>query len=315
MNPLLLIVGFLGSGKTTFLRHVLPEFKARGLVPSVIINDYQNAWVDAALIAELAEAVHPISGSCVCCGSREELLDALAALVLTERSVVVVETNGTTDAEEIVEVLSLDGRTACLMLPMQLTLVDAKRWQKRYWHNGLERTQVCGASHLVFSRRDQVTSQRLDEVMASVLESNGRAKITSPSELAAELVTIVEMGNQMSPRTVRTIETNGLNSHPHMHHDPNQYHFAAMEAVLPPLVSEASLRRFLQELPAEVLRVKGLVVLKEFPDKVYSFQKVGGDDNDILLLPLRRKISFPPVAIFIGPSLPEDDIRACVAAL
>lgn len=46
--PLILVVGFLGAGKTTFLRELLPLLEARGLEPFVIINDYANAKVDAS---------------------------------------------------------------------------------------------------------------------------------------------------------------------------------------------------------------------------------------------------------------------------
>ncbi len=43
MTPLVVIVGFLGSGKTTFLKSLLPELKSQRVAPRVIINDYQNA--------------------------------------------------------------------------------------------------------------------------------------------------------------------------------------------------------------------------------------------------------------------------------
>ncbi len=47
MTPLVLLVGFLGAGKTTYLRALIPALTAEGLQPHVIINDYQNARVDA----------------------------------------------------------------------------------------------------------------------------------------------------------------------------------------------------------------------------------------------------------------------------
>ena len=59
MPPLILIVGFLGSGKTTYLRRLLPELRGRGIDPHVIINDYQNARVDAELLRELAVSIVP----------------------------------------------------------------------------------------------------------------------------------------------------------------------------------------------------------------------------------------------------------------
>ncbi len=59
--PTILFVGFLGAGKTTFLREILPHLEARGLVPYVLINDYQNARVDASSLRHLTEEVRATS--------------------------------------------------------------------------------------------------------------------------------------------------------------------------------------------------------------------------------------------------------------
>lgn len=66
---LVLIVGFLGAGKTTFLRDLLPLLEARGLQPFVIIDDYANARVDASSLQKEGRSVAPINGNCICCES------------------------------------------------------------------------------------------------------------------------------------------------------------------------------------------------------------------------------------------------------
>jgi len=119
MTPLILLVGFLGSGKTTYLRRLLPELRERGIDPHVIINDYQNARVDAELLRELADSIVPISGSCVCCGSRDELLGVLDKFEHAPNRAVVIETNGTTDSEELIELLSLEPGVARFTHPSQ----------------------------------------------------------------------------------------------------------------------------------------------------------------------------------------------------
>ncbi|MEM9017829.1 MAG: GTP-binding protein, partial [Verrucomicrobiota bacterium] len=47
-KPLLFITGFLGAGKTTFLRALLEELHGLNLTADVILNDYENADIDAA---------------------------------------------------------------------------------------------------------------------------------------------------------------------------------------------------------------------------------------------------------------------------
>ncbi|HRJ73721.1 MAG TPA: GTP-binding protein, partial [Terrimicrobiaceae bacterium] len=137
MTPLVLLVGFLGSGKTTFLKGILPALQERRLRPAVIINDYQNARVDAEQLTGLASEVSAISGDCVCCGSREELVSALERFEHAPGRIVLVETNGTTDSEQLIEMLALEPALKAFSLPVQLSVVDAQRWQKRFWHNAL----------------------------------------------------------------------------------------------------------------------------------------------------------------------------------
>jgi G3E family GTPase len=108
MTPFVLLAGILGSGKTTFLKVLLPLPKEQGVVPWVIINDHQNAEVNAEQLAALVDRVEAISGSCVCCSSRDDLVKALEAFEHGESRVVILETNGTTDSEELIEMSSVD---------------------------------------------------------------------------------------------------------------------------------------------------------------------------------------------------------------
>ena len=45
--PVTVLSGFLGAGKTTLLQNLVPALGAEGLKPSLLINDYQNARIDA----------------------------------------------------------------------------------------------------------------------------------------------------------------------------------------------------------------------------------------------------------------------------
>jgi G3E family GTPase len=164
MTPLILLVGFLGAGKTTYLRRLLPQLSQLEIEAHVIINDYQNASVDAELLHDLTEMIVPISGSCVCCGSRDKLLSALEDFDHRPGRVVIIETNGTTDSEELIELLSLAPELERFAPPTQVSIIDGKRWQKRFWHNGLELDQAKTANHLFVSRTDEIDETRLRKV-------------------------------------------------------------------------------------------------------------------------------------------------------
>ncbi len=320
MTPLILLAGFLGAGKTTYLKRLLPEMSAAGLDPHVVINDYQNARVDAQLLDGLADSIVPISGSCVCCESRGELLAVLEGFDHQPRRVLVVETNGTTDAEEIIEILSLEPGLRRFTLPIQISLIDAKRWQKRFWHNALERDQARTASHLHLSRTDEIDAKRLDHVNASLADLGIHAPRVTPAELAASTAALVAEVGALPAREALApaacaCGAHGDHAHAHDEHAHAPSHFASLQVAMPELVSRTGLDRFLRGLPETVIRAKGVVRFDDSPSEFHVFQKVDRFDG-AQFFPIGTTSRLPdPVAVFIGPDLPEQEIREGVAAL
>ena len=73
----------------------MPALGLAEIRPTLLINDYQNARVDAAQFQNLTEEVKALSGDCVCCGSRDELFSFLQEFKHSPGRVMIVETNGT----------------------------------------------------------------------------------------------------------------------------------------------------------------------------------------------------------------------------
>lgn len=312
MTPLIVFIGFLGAGKTTFLRGLLPHLTAAGLEPQVILNDYQNASVDAFTLNESAKNIVPISGSCVCCGSRDEMFDALAAAQLTPQAVMLMEANGTADAAQLIDLLSCDLRSVRYTLPWQLAVVDARRWQRRDEHNELEARQIETATHLHLSHTEDHDRTRDDQVMTEVSEWNPHGVWVCLETFASEMIQLAATAHRLPPRVLRRI---GEPVHEHHAHEHNAtHHFASMELPLPDGLERARLENFLHALPPEVIRAKGLVRLAGQENEFAVFDYLGTDRR----ITLRRYTAAPHVAslfLAIGPRLPEADIRASLHRL
>lgn len=315
--PLVVLSGFLGAGKTTLLRNLLTRLGPDGVIAHAIINDYRNALVDASQLQGLARSVVPISGTCVCCDSRDDLLDTLATITFGPDSVLLMEANGTADMVELVEMLSADRRARRYSLPVQIGVVDAKRWQKRYWNNALEAAQLKTASHLVLTRREEVTEKRWREVEEDLRTLNPRACLASEQVIHALVIAMVRQAHEM-PRRRFTPSPLLAHRRPEAGHRPlhaphhHQHHFASMELKLPDLVSRAGLEAFLRELPSEVVRAKGVACFPGSPPEAVLFQKVEGKDG-VAIRPIGPPAGFDRVAILIGVQCPEATIRALAA--
>ncbi|PWK68243.1 CobW family GTP-binding protein [Aminobacter sp. AP02] len=106
MTVLVLVVtGFLGAGKTTFINQLLQRSEGRRI--SAIVNDFGAINIDAELIADAADTVVGLKNGCICCSLQGDLLRTLK-LVLSQPvkpDHIVIEASGVADPRGITETL------------------------------------------------------------------------------------------------------------------------------------------------------------------------------------------------------------------
>jgi cobalamin biosynthesis protein CobW len=97
--PCTIVTGFLGSGKTTLIRHVLANAQGRRL--AVIVNEFGDVGIDAEILKGCGDAACPeeniveLANGCLCCTVADEFVPALDA-ILAKGGVehIVIETSG-----------------------------------------------------------------------------------------------------------------------------------------------------------------------------------------------------------------------------
>ncbi|MEZ4215661.1 MAG: GTP-binding protein [Myxococcota bacterium] len=93
--PALVVSGFLGSGKTTLVRHLLACAQASGTRVAIVSNEIGELGVDRALLGGGGEAFVELEGGCVCCELSDDLVTTLQELYERVRpDRIVVETSG-----------------------------------------------------------------------------------------------------------------------------------------------------------------------------------------------------------------------------
>jgi len=103
-TPIILLTGFLGSGKTTFLNRLVRAPSMRDAL--VLVNEVGEVSVDHLLVRQVDERMVVLPSGCVCCALREDLVSALTdAALVRGRTHVVVETSGLADPTPLVATL------------------------------------------------------------------------------------------------------------------------------------------------------------------------------------------------------------------
>jgi G3E family GTPase len=308
MIPLVLMAGFLGAGKTRFLTTLIPQLAARGVRVRIVLNDFENAKIDAARLGELDALVTPLNGECVCCGSLRELLDTLQAVPNDPGSVMLIEANGATETDELLGYLTTDATLTQFTLPLQLTVIDAARWQKRWWNNALEVAQTTTATHVHLNWADRLSADRRRAVQQGVALVNARAEFTTPLEFAGTLHRLVD-----TVREVERRETVGLAA-VHRHGPGHTHPFGSVALPLPRLVERARFLAFVQALPVAVVRAKGLVRFIDQPADMFVWNRVPGRKK-VQLDESSPHADAEPTALFIGVGMDLGALESRIAGL
>lgn len=145
--PVTLLTGFLGSGKTTVLRHLLTA--DHGIRLTAVVNDLGPINVDAALLGSPDERL-ALTNGCACCTLGDELVESLLAAAGSEPppEAIVVEASGGADAVAMAATVEAEPG---LDLDGIVCVVDGERVEDQLAHPVLGRLvrRQIEAAHLV----------------------------------------------------------------------------------------------------------------------------------------------------------------------
>ncbi|WP_160109070.1 CobW family GTP-binding protein [Pseudomonas izuensis] len=258
------VSGFLGAGKTTLLNRMVR--RAEGSRLAVIVNDFGELNIDAAIVSEVTDAVYSLQNGCICCTVQEDLLAQLGSLAQLQPRLerIVIECSGVSDPQRIVQTLAYPQLRSQMQLDMVITVVDATRHlQLEGEYARLARAQVAAADLLLLNKTDLVDEQQL-RALREALGLRTRVHESVQAELPDALWLDTDL--ELEHRAVKPLTRVSLDDHGEMFSSWLWQSTAALDV--------EGLRGWLQTLPSDVFRVKGLVVLAQ-GNKAHWLQHVG----------------------------------------
>lgn len=142
--PVLLLTGYLGSGKTTLVNHILSN--KQGIKFAVIVNDIGEVNIDADLIqkggivGKKDESLVALQNGCICCTLKMDLIEQIGEILRMERfDYIVIEASGICEPEPIAQTICSIPRMGGMYtkygvcrLDCITTVVDALRLQSEF---------------------------------------------------------------------------------------------------------------------------------------------------------------------------------------
>lgn len=259
-TPVVLVTGFLGSGKTTLIAQLLRQPDLRNT--AVIVNELGEVGIDHHLLRRVDERTVLLANGCLCCTLRDDLATELRDLLNRRDAAeippfdrVVVETTGIADPTPIVNTLLVDALVPHhYELEALVATVDGQHGIR-----GDEAIkQIAAADTLVVTKPDLAGAAELDALERELAALNPTAAVLRVAHGEVDPGVLLAPGRQLPPRWADASSvSNG--SHPD-----------AIAAVL--LEPETSLdwtgfgvwlTMLLHARGTDVLRVKGLLDVGE----------------------------------------------------
>ena len=190
----LILSGFLGSGKTTVLLRLIEHVHAtrgEGYRIAIVENEIGSASIDSGIVAEAGYSVTELLSGCVCCTLIGQLVPALQKMTdELDPSLIILEATGVAVPGTMRKSIERYGGNAVRVC----TLVDASRWEKivRALSILLE-GQLESADVVCVNKVDLVDEERLEAVESSVREMNGTAPIVRMSATDPVDATVLDM--------------------------------------------------------------------------------------------------------------------------
>ncbi len=292
--PVTILTGFLGSGKTTLIRHIIGNAAGKRL--ALIVNEFGDVGMDAAMLGDCADSkgqidnIIELANGCICCTVADDFLPSMQRLLLQQPAPdhIIIETSGLALPRPLIQAFNWTGIRGRFTLDGVVTLVDGPALSsgsvahdlgaleaQRVADDGLDhcspiddlfKDQVRAANLIVLSKVDQLDNDGLARARSAIGSHLDRPTpiITAANGSAP---TDAILGLNMEEQAYERAEHRNHHYHSMDYHEQDHHHdhshdgFSSAIISMPSVASADLIETQLSALASEfgVLRAKGRI--------------------------------------------------------
>lgn len=229
MTKITIISGFLGAGKTTFIKKLIQEvFKGEQLV--LIENEFGEIGIDGGFLKEAGIEITEMNSGCICCSLVGDFSKSLQEVMSTYHpDRILIEPSGVGKLSDVIKAVR-DIPDADIEITGSITIVDAIKG-KMYHRNFREffDNQIQEAQTIVLSRTGNMDEKKLSECVHILRDLNETASIiTTPWEqldgetIKSALSAKESFAEELLAESVCP-ECGHIHEHGHHHHEHDEH--------------------------------------------------------------------------------------------
>ena len=264
--PVTVIAGFLGSGKTSLLNHILAN--QQRLKIGVIVNEIGEIGIDGELIVAADDETVELSNGCICCSLNNDLADAVGRVLDRDHRIdyLVVECTGLADPLPIVLTFMRPELRDRVRADSIVAIADAANFSLDLFASKAAENQLRYADTILLNKCDLASGERLSSIEGKIRTIKEGARILRTARCRAPLPLILSVGLFQSDRYSSDADCD----RGHLADD----RFDAVSFKTDRPLAADKFQRFLEGLSPDVFRAKGVLWI-EGSNKQYLFHLVG----------------------------------------
>lgn len=312
--PITLLTGYLGSGKTTLINHILNN--QEGYKVAVIVNDIGEVNIDADLISkggvvnQTDDSLVPLTNGCICCTLKVDLMQQIVDLIKTKQfDYILIEASGICEPIPIAQSITVlsestqkYGLPKICRLDNVVSVVDALRLATEFGCGDnlvkdnieeedienliIQQIEFCNT--IILNKVDEVSKEELQKVKAIIKKLQPNAEIIETNYGKVDTDKLLNTNlfdfNRASVSAGWIEELEGdeeedEHEHGHHHHhdetETEEYGISSFVYYRRKPFRVKKFENFLDEFPKTIIRAKGLVWLSDDDYMSYCFEQAG----------------------------------------
>ncbi len=204
--PVLIVTGFLGAGKTTFINNLLAQNE--GVKIGLIENEFGDISIDSRLIADYSpESIIELNNGCICCTIFNEFAMTLQELIKKHDHLeqLIIETTGIADPGPIIEPFFQDAELNRLFeLSGTICLVDAVNFPEHI-ASPEQQKQIILSDMIILNKASNADSRTLANIRKKLAALNKTAIVTETDYARAESLHLYQLQPDLQDEFVKKL--------------------------------------------------------------------------------------------------------------
>ena len=228
MTKIDIISGFLGAGKTTFIKKMLEEvFSGEKVV--LVENEYGEVGIDGGFLKDSGIEIKELNSGCICCSLVGDFNRSLNEVIETYHpDRILIEPSGVGKLSDVMSSVKDMEKNHDVKLNALVTVANAMKATKQMKAFGeFFNNQIENATTVVLSRTQNMKEEKLELCVKEIQKLNPKAAIiTTPwdSISGEQILKVIEQQDSLMQEMMKEYEEHHHDHEHEHHHDHNHDH-------------------------------------------------------------------------------------------